>query len=272
MTSNPYPARIPDAMWWLWQQLHALEPSSELGGIYAAKTGYHDTRAANPRGNYSVRDAEDQSGPSDKAAALDWTFPDAQAGRYANIERYSQRLMASARDTDDPRLDGWREWYGNTNADRNVDGYDTRYLRPASSDSSHLWHIHLSEDRDKVDSYANKRAMLSVLRGESVATWRAAEGAPAPAVAASAQPAVAPAAFPAWPGRYLKLGDRGDDVHGVQQRLTDRGWNLGRYGVDGAYGKDTQAVVIAFQREKGLIADGVVGPATWRALWLAPVT
>lgn len=271
---NPNPALITDAMWWLWEQLHALEPTSQLGGIYANKSGYHNTRAANDAnwsGNYSARDAEDRGGPADKAAALDWTFPEAQHGDCARIMRYTQRLMASALDKGDPRLDGWREFYGNTNGDGYVDGYDTRYLRPASSDSSHLWHIHLSEDRDKVGSLFNKRAMLSVLKGETVAAWRAAEEIPTPTPGPTPTPTPAPApVFPAWPGRYLKLGMSGSDVRQVQQRLRDRGW---RVGVDGSFGPETASVVRAFQRQKGLVpVDGIVGPATWRALWLAPVT
>ncbi len=83
MASNPNPARITDAMWWLWEQLHALEPrDGALGGIYANKPGYHNTRNANKATNYSVRDAVDKRGPGDKAAAIDWTFRSAQRGDY----------------------------------------------------------------------------------------------------------------------------------------------------------------------------------------------
>jgi hypothetical protein len=37
MASNPNPSYVTDAMWWLWEQLQALEPTSQLGGIYANK-------------------------------------------------------------------------------------------------------------------------------------------------------------------------------------------------------------------------------------------
>lgn len=165
-------------MWWLWEQLLALEPTSQLGGIYANKSGYHNTRAANAKswpGNYSIRDPEDKGGPADKAAAIDWSFPEAWSGDYTRIVKYSQRLMKSSVDPDDPRLDGWREWYGQADADSQVEGYDTRHLYPVSSDPSHLRHIHASEDRDKVEDYANKRAFLSVVKGESTQQWREAE-------------------------------------------------------------------------------------------------
>lgn len=165
-------SQITDAMNWLWQQLHTLEPSSELGGIYANKPGYHNTRNANSPSNYSVVDGEDKGGPGDKAAAIDWTFPEAQHGDYSRIKKYSGRLLASGQDMNDPRLDGWREFYGQADGDSAVEGWDYRYVRPVSSDSSHLWHIHLSEDRDKTESYDNKKNLLSVLRGETVEQWR----------------------------------------------------------------------------------------------------
>ena len=165
--ANPNPAYITDAMWWLWQQLQALEPASQLGGIYANKPGYHNARENLPAWDYSVMDnPPDWGGPGDKAAAIDWTFPNAQAGNYSTIAKYTQRLLASAQDLSDPRLDGWREFYGNADDDSYVEGWDIRYGCAATSDSSHLWHIHLSENRDQTTSYDNKKALLSVLRGE----------------------------------------------------------------------------------------------------------
>ncbi len=55
----------------------------------------------------------------------------------------------------------------------------------------------------------------------------------------------------------LQLGSRGDDVRRVQQLLL----------VDGIYGEVTKQAVVDFQDENGfLVADGVVGPETWKAL------
>lgn len=173
--ANPNPSRITDASWWLMEQFLMLRPGTRNDGIYADKPGYHNTRAANDPGDYSVTDAEDKGGPSDKAAAYDWGFPEAQRTPnpdYSNIARYSNRLLASGLDPNDPRLDGWREFFGQTDSDSDVEGYDFRYERAKSSDPSHLWHIHLSEDRDKVTGYDNKVALLSVLKGETVNQWR----------------------------------------------------------------------------------------------------
>jgi hypothetical protein len=174
MAKNPNPARITDASWWLMEQLLALQPGTRRGGIYADKSGYHNTRAANEArwpGDYSIKDPPDRGGPPDKAAAYDWTFPDAQAGHYETISRYARRLLAASRDTHDPRLKGWREWFGQTDDDSRVEGWDLRYRQASTSNSSHLWHIHVSENRNRVGDYDNKRALLSVLKGETVAEW-----------------------------------------------------------------------------------------------------
>lgn len=73
-------------------------------------------------------------------------------------------------------------------------------------------------------------------------------------------------AFPRERGddQLVRLGDKGAEVVAVQRRLRERGW---RITVDGKYGPSTAAVVTAFQHEKHLQPDGVVGAATWRALW-----
>lgn len=72
---------------------------------------------------------------------------------------------------------------------------------------------------------------------------------------------------PAWPGRYLRLGKpymTGEDVHALQARLAKRGW---RITVDGVFGPQTDQVIRAFQAEKGLTVDGIVGPVTWVAIF-----
>ena len=56
---------------------------------------------------------------------------------------------------------------------------------------------------------------------------------------------------------------RGDDVLMVQSRLAAAGARLTQ---DGLYGRGTRAAVEEFQRSRGLLADGVVGSATWSRL------
>ena len=171
-SSNPNPTNISEEMWWLWTQLQAMEPDTQLGGIYANKPGYHNCRQNLPSYDYSVCDQPpDGGGPANKAGAIDWTFPEAHGGNYTRISTYTKRLLASAQDLDDPRLNGWREFYGQSDADSHVEGWDCRYGYAVTSDSSHLWHIHISENRDMSTSKANKEALLSVLRGETLADW-----------------------------------------------------------------------------------------------------
>lgn len=48
------------------------------------------------------------------------------------------------------RLEKITEWYGNDDGDNRVDGYNNIVNAVASSDTSHLWHAHLSFDRGLV--------------------------------------------------------------------------------------------------------------------------
>ena len=66
--------------------------------------------------------------------------------------------------------------------------------------------------------------------------------------------------------RTLKQGDKGPDVKQLQQQLNLFGFPCGT--PDGAFGGNTRTAVVSFQRSRGLVADGVVGPSTQRALGL----
>ena len=62
----------------------------------------------------------------------------------------------------------------------------------------------------------------------------------------------------------LRRGVQGSLVEQVQRLLADAGFNPGA--IDGRFGPATEAALIAFQRSRGLLADGVAGPLTWAAL------
>jgi len=64
----------------------------------------------------------------------------------------------------------------------------------------------------------------------------------------------------------LKLGAEGRDVERLQKRLRKLGFPPGN--IDGDFGSGTEAAVIAFQRSRSLLADGVAGPRTLKALGL----
>jgi peptidoglycan hydrolase-like protein with peptidoglycan-binding domain len=64
-----------------------------------------------------------------------------------------------------------------------------------------------------------------------------------------------------WP--LVRQGDQDHPVRTLQYLLRARGHNVT---VDGIFGPKTDAAVRAFQGERGLAVDGIVGPDTWRAL------
>jgi rare lipoprotein A (peptidoglycan hydrolase) len=64
--------------------------------------------------------------------------------------------------------------------------------------------------------------------------------------------------------RALEKGDKGDDVVTLQRVLSMKGYSVG--GADGVFGRQTKVAVKSFQKRRGLTRDGVVGPATIRAL------
>lgn len=79
------------------------------------------------------------------------------------------------------------------------------------------------------------------------------------------------ATFPPYPGYVMSYNpDRFDtNVKVWQRRMQVRNWTIDD---DGFYGNDTKVVVGKFQREKGLGVDYDIGPITWRAAWLTPIT
>ena len=72
---------------------------------------------------------------------------------------------------------------------------------------------------------------------------------------------------PPAPGqRTLRRGMRGEDVRALQSRLLELGFDVGKDGADGVFGRGTRSAVMEFQKGAALVVDGVVGPMTWSAL------
>jgi hypothetical protein len=63
----------------------------------------------------------------------------------------------------------------------------------------------------------------------------------------------------------LKLGASGSDVVKLQKRLLELGFNLGS--ADGKLGPKTETAVKQFQKDKGLLVDGIAGQKTLAALF-----
>lgn len=64
----------------------------------------------------------------------------------------------------------------------------------------------------------------------------------------------------------LRKGDKGEYVALAQAELLQKGYDLGKWGVDGDFGNATDKAVRAFQKDNGLTVDGIIGSKTWAAL------
>lgn len=62
----------------------------------------------------------------------------------------------------------------------------------------------------------------------------------------------------------ILLGSTGPTVSWAQYLLVRR--TLSYQQIDGDFGHKTKAAVEEFQRDRGLVVDGIVGPITWSAL------
>jgi peptidoglycan hydrolase-like protein with peptidoglycan-binding domain len=65
------------------------------------------------------------------------------------------------------------------------------------------------------------------------------------------------------PFPLVRKGDQNHPAKTLQYLLRARGHTVT---VDGIFGPETDAAVRAFQQQKGLAVDGIVGPNTWGAL------
>ena len=57
----------------------------------------------------------------------------------------------------------------------------------------------------------------------------------------------------------LRQGDHGMEVSALQSKLAQLGYDIGQ---DGDFGSGTKSIVVQFQNDQALGADGVVGPGT----------
>jgi peptidoglycan hydrolase-like protein with peptidoglycan-binding domain len=62
-----------------------------------------------------------------------------------------------------------------------------------------------------------------------------------------------------YPGQPLRLGSQGEAVKHVQRVVGAT--------QDGDYGAATERRVKAWQKQRKMFVDGVVGPVTWKAMF-----
>lgn len=127
--------------------------------------------------------------------------------------------------------------------------------------------------RRTVLSHAEVQTTLGIVqRGKWDVTWLPGMDAPGAPVAVGdllrerirsvVRQGEATAEPPALPPT-IRRGDIGSPVLEAQRRLEARGYDLTP---DSIFGRATDAAVKQFQRARGLVADGIVGPATWARL------
>lgn len=87
-------------------------------------------------------------------------------------------------------------------------------------------------------------------------------------VVGKSKPKPVPTDYPPFVG-IIKKGTRGAHVKRYQTQMRHRGWKIG---IDGVYGDESHKVTLAFQKDKKLTVDGIVGPATWKAAFTSKIT
>ena len=255
-------AYSPAAMQAVYDHVYKVLPSMERSGIYANKSGYHNSRNNHRQSrpnDYSIQTALDKEGDGDAASAIDMKFNTRDMGIVC------RRLMAAST-TKDPRLQGKvREWFGSFDG-RNLTGYSLYRGRIATSDSSHLWHVHISGWR----KYANDKkvwlGVTEVVLGLSAGTLTGTAPKPAPTVY-KPDPDNLGVVF------LSKLHPGVKDSDSVWQYQVALK-NIGLYTQvpTAEYGSKTTAAVKAFQLadpDLKVDADGDTGPLTARKVFVA---
>ena len=242
--------------------------------------GYHcgDDRVTDS--DYSVDESpRDRRGLTNAASAID-------IGYFSGLRKLSLWLVAQC-EARAPGTEDIREIIYSPDG-KTVKRWDALDIRDGG-DGSHRSHTHVSYFRD-----SEKRDKTALFRRY----WNDGHDTEPLPQLPSRIPAPKPHYnFPLPSGYYFGPKNGGDEsVSGFYGRVFDgkpdhewlrifvrqlrkRGWNareggsyLTRYGNDGRYGDEYERLIRAFQRDQGLVVDGLLGPRTWRAAFENPVT
>lgn len=176
MALNPIPNRITPEMWQLWETIDGVVPTAQLGGIFANKSGYHNTVNANLASwpnDYSVQQSQDLQGPRDKARALDITLSAAE------MRRRTGYLQRAALHPEDNRLRALREFIGtldSVNVYCLIRDSNGVWRFNGGRDRSHLSHIHKSVYTTYVDNWNALGPIASVYAGVTWEDWQEGQG------------------------------------------------------------------------------------------------
>jgi LysM repeat protein len=140
-------------------------PSAKFSGVLGDRNhtyGYHRGRNVLPKNDYSVTLSLDKQGPAGAASALDISLSAAQ------MKVVTKRLRDAALDPNDTAMEAVREFYGTLDGKKVfglIHDSEQGYWRNSTSDSSHLWHIHISFFRKYANNYAAVRKVIDVMKG-----------------------------------------------------------------------------------------------------------
>jgi len=225
-------------------------------GNAAHTYGFH--RAANqvPASDYSRR--RDPKGPDQP---VNWNY--ACAGDFAHngnpALRYRHARVLARLMRNDPAFSMICEFIGQPWANKPVyywSRWDGTGVLQRYTGVGHDHWSHISWYRSRAD----QRPYL----------WRTTVPSPAPAPKPAPGKPVVHTAFPAFPGYQMHPSGHFDgNVKTWQGQMKRRGWSIT---VDGMFGPQTTHVCRAFQSEKQLGVDGIIGPKTWNAAWTMPTT
>lgn len=79
-------------------------------------------------------------------------------------------------------------------------------------------------------------------------------------------PTPEPTPTPSTDKPTLRKGDKGEYVTLMQTELIQKGYPCGDTGADGKFGTQTEKALKRFQKDSGLVEDGICGQKTWEAL------
>lgn len=238
-------------------------PSAVLSGIVANPAthngGYHFSIEDNSPINYSVTRVDDAAPPGDWprifSAAVDMSMS------LADMITTYQRVYAVWSNPNDPR----RKYFNAINVYDGVgDAERLDFVSGTRTYASpdHKWHNHFELRRRYISDPVAYDAAFSMVSGEGLNDYLARTGQlPAPTPTPPPPPTGGGSHAPGT--RTLRLQAprmTGADVKHVQAFIGP----LHCGAADGEFGPKTDAGVKWYQRMRGLTADGIVGPITWR--------
>lgn len=130
--------------------------NSHMNGYHRSRRWILTSKYCTNR-TYSVTETSGNrsGGDSNWACALDLALP------HNELVAACKRLDAACRAG---RLEKITQWFGNLGGDSQVDGWNNITNKPASSDSSHLTHLHISFDRGRANE--DHTDLFQILTGE----------------------------------------------------------------------------------------------------------